>query len=215
MAYVETEYIQGLKRGARFRTTNYMGSVLSTNLDLPPAAFVASATISVCPIKLSTSIKEASLYFQSTGNAITMSMYLAIAPDTQCQNLTATTPVAAMTQNLISGTFVLKNSTSQINKWQTLYFVEKGYAYVTLFERMKCMIDSLKSAGNITDAQISQVFDLWKLNEGKSVYICFGNTDANPLTNGNVQFNMLSVYGSPSEMHLTNPMIEPIPGANV
>lgn len=214
--YLESDYMAGLKRGARYRTTNYMGSLLVTSL-LIPSNLVAAVDkyFGVCPIKLSSAVKEISLFLTSpaTGSP-KFTCYLAIDPKIECKDLTADGATKPMTTNLLSGTFVLRSSTTAgASTYQELKFIEESYGHVTLFQRIKDMLDQLKTVNKITDAEISQVINLWKMNEGKPVYICFAITSAAQITD--VSFQMLSVYGSPSEMHLTAPMIEPVPGSNI
>lgn len=215
--YIKSKYIDGLSRGARFRTTNYMGSLLGTTLHIDNQLINTVDTFfGVCPIKLSTAVKNISLWVTDTNSqAATVTCYLSIDPKIECQNLTATTAIPAMTTNLLAGTFVLKQVNSAGDgSFQELKFQAESYGYVTLFERIKNMLADLKTNNRLTDAQESQIIDLWKLNEGKPVYICFAITGHAISAQEHATFEMISVYGSPSEMHLTAPMIEPVPGSN-
>lgn len=215
--YIQSKYIDGLRRGARFRTTNYMGSLLGTTLLIDNQLInTVDKFFGVCPIKLSSAVKNMSLWVTDTsGNKARVTCYLSIDPQIECQNLAATTAIASMTANLLAGTFVIKQVQSAGNgTFQELKFQSESYGYVTLFERIKNMLAELKTASRLTDAQESQIIDLWKLNEGKPVYICFAITDNAISATDIATFEMISVYGSPSEMHLTAPMIEPVPGSN-
>lgn len=215
--YLKSNYIDGLSRGARFRTTNYMGSLLGTTL-LIDNKFINTADryFGLCPIKPSTAIKNISLWVTDTnGAAATISCYLAINPQIECQNLGDKTATANMAANLLAGTFVLNQVQSAGDgNFQELKIQSESYGHATLFERIKNMLAALKSANHIDDKQESTIIDLWKLNEGKPVYICLAITGHAISANANATFEMISVYGSPSEMHLTAPMIEPVPGSN-
>lgn len=215
--YIKSTYIDGLSRGARFRTTNYMGSLLGTTLLIDNQLInTVDRFFGVCPIKLSTAVKNISLWITDTNtHATRVTCYLSIDPKIECQNLNATTAITSMTTNLLAGTFVIKQIQSAGDgSFQELKFQSESYGYVTLFERIKNMLAELKTKNHLTDEQESQIIDLWKLNEGKPVYICFAITDYAISANNNATFEMISVYGSPSEMHLTAPMIEPVPGSN-
>lgn len=208
LQYLESAYIAGLKRGARFRTLNYMGSLLSSSLEIKKDLLAADVATTILPIRLNSSIRKLSLYGK-TSAASELSLYITIRPDIIPGTLDI--DQAADQTNLPSGTLVMKKSTPGGSAYKEVKILEEAGSFKSLFTIIK---ERIENSGLSAD-EMAQCFDLWNLNSIRYVYLGFAIETA-PLTDAeNMTLIVENVAGSPSEMSLNKPMIEPIPGSNI
>lgn len=206
--YSESEYIAGLKRGARFRTLNYMGSLLSSSLEIKADLLNKDVATTILPIRLNSSIRKLSLYGKTLDSA-KVSLYMSISPDIVPQRLN--TNQAADQVNLPIGTFIMKQSTPGPAAYTEVKLLEEAGSFTSLFTLVK---NRIADAG-LDPAQEAQCYDFWNLNSLRYVYLGFVIETANLTDNPNMTLIVEHISGSPSEMSLNKPMIEPIPGSNI
>lgn len=206
--YSESEYIAGLKRGARFRTLNYMGSLLSTSLSIKDELLKKDVATTILPIRLNSSIRKLSLYGKTLASS-KIYLYMSISPDIVPNQLGV--DQAADQANLPIGVFVIKYSTPGSAAYTEVKLMEEAGSFNSLFTLVK---NRIQDAG-FTPAQEAQCFDFWNLNSLRYVYLGFAIETANLTDNPNMTLIVEHVSGSPSEMSLNKPMIEPIPGSNI
>lgn len=206
--YSESEYIAGLKRGARFRTLNYMGSLLSTSLSIKDELLKKNVATTILPIRLNSSIRKLSLYGKTLANS-KIYLYMSISPDIIPQQLGV--GQANDQANLPIGVFVIKESTPGDAAYTEVKLMEEAGSFHSLFTLVK---NRIQDAG-FTPDQEAKCFDFWNLNSRRYVYLGFAIETANLTDNPNMTLIVEHISGSPSEMSLNKPMIEPIPGSNI
>lgn len=208
LQYSESEYIAGLKRGARFRTLNYMGSLLSSSLEIKPDSLKKDIATTILPIRLNSSIRKLSLYGKTLADA-KISLYMTIRPEIFPSILN--TNQTADKNNLPIGTLVMKQSTPGAQAYTEVKLVEEAGSFTSLFTLVKTRIDE----SGLDATAKAKCFDLWNLNSIRYVYLGFAIETANLTDAKNMTLIVENIAGSPSEMSLNKPMIEPIPGSNI
>lgn len=208
LQYSESEYIAGLKRGARFRTLNYMGSLLSSSLEIKADLLKKDIATTILPIRINSSIRKLSLYGKTLDNA-KVSLYMTIRPEIFPSMLN--TNQTADKSNLPIGTLIMKQSTPGAQQYTEVKLVEEAGSFTSLFTLVKNRIEN----SGLADAEKAKCLDVWDLNSIRYVYLGWAIETANLTDAKNMTLIVENIAGSPSEMSLNKPMIEPIPGSNI